>query len=504
MDELRYDPNGNQYDDDAIVLPFDAGQRARAAGAVSPLPTTVDPKPNSDPKPLIATEDWLSFRATAGEEVPFLVDGLWPEGALGFIASPPKAGKTWIGIALALSLVTASPYLGTFPVRQRRNVLYVALEGNRAAINARISAIARGIGTDPNEQIAGLTIAYKPRGINLSDKAWADALIDAAKRCNADLVIVDVLRSAARIKENDASDFADLVANVSGLAADNISIAFLHHFTKLSETSKERTPMERMSGSGAMGGALDVGIYITGSADNARRLRLDFDCRDITSPNTLSIALEGEGSGTNGSFTADDKIWWWSTAEVPEDSVKVSSDELADWIKDQGQDVTKAQIAAAFECSERTIERREPKLEKLGVEIVKVKGKPNAYRWIGLPEPEPQQTLDTPDTTPDTTPDSTHDTHHDTPTTADPCRGSNPHKQAETPTTRPDPRQTPDVVGANGLNKPHPTHDNHDTLRVDSSRVGGRPPGGDQTDYDAAEIARLEELARTYGMGEDE
>lgn len=485
---------GVPVDDDPVVLPFDAGARARARGALNPPSTEQpleQPQDEASDRPRIAVEDWLTFRSLAGERVPFLVEGLWPEGALGFIASPPKKGKTWIALGLALSVATGSDYLGAFKVTEPRSVLYVALEGHRAAIEARIAVLARGLGLDPREQIERLAIAYKPRGVNLAEPRWSEALLEAALGCGAKLVIVDVLRSAARIKENDASEFAALAFNLSPLAHAGIGTALLHHFTKLSETSKERTPMERMSGSGAMGGVLDVGIYITGSEDDARRLRIEFDCRDVASPRPLSVELAGDGSGPHGTLTRDDKAWWTaSDHEVSEDEVKVPSEEIADWIREQGEDVVRAHIAAVFECSEKTITRREPRLEQLGVEIVRKQGRPNIYRFVGVPEEDPQQTLDTntctQDTTPDTHPGQTPDTtpvsdlkpaleSHSTPDTAeprtnDPCPGSEAPFQAD-------------------LDPGHPGHPTGVPLPV-----SGVVPPGAQTPATEAELERLLDL----------
>ncbi len=336
------------------------------------------PAPTTNP---MVRETWLEFCAKATETVPCLIEGLWPEAALGFIASPPKKGKTWVALSLALALSQGDRYLDTFEITKPRKVLYIALEGHRAAIRARLSSLARGIGLDPDKEIPNLEIIYKPAGINIADPIWAQYLIESALEMGAELVIVDVLRAAARIKENDASEFAALRHNLSPILDAGISIALLHHFVKVSETSKERTPMERMSGSGAMGGAMDVAIFITGSDEGARKLKLEFDSRDIAVPDGLGVHLIGDGTGPNGGFTTRDKAWWVAGAAPDEDDLDHPASAIAAWIIQQAKDVTRADIIKAYGCSDSTLKRREPELPDHGIEVIKGKvGTPHIYR----------------------------------------------------------------------------------------------------------------------------
>jgi hypothetical protein len=42
----------------------------------------------------------------------WLVEALWPQQAVGFIGGPPKAGKSWLALDLAISVATGAPFLG--------------------------------------------------------------------------------------------------------------------------------------------------------------------------------------------------------------------------------------------------------------------------------------------------------------------------------------------------------------------------------------------------------
>lgn len=381
-----------------IVLPAagkDAADHLQAGNTLAELVPRIHPPAETSP---FQVETWSEFAAKATEEVPCIVQGLWPEGAIGFIASPPKKGKTWLALALALSVASGRDYLNAFPVATPRPVLYIALEGHRSALAHRIGALARGIGIDPTHQIPNLHIAYKPRGINMASPDWANHIAQAATDIDAQLVIVDVLRAAATLKENSAEEFAKLVSNLAPLLDGVRSLGFLHHFTKLNESTKERDPGERMSGSGAMYGALDVGVYITGSDNNARTLRVAFEARDIASPAGLGLQLEGVGSGRNGGFNQSDSAWWKLTEAPDEDDLVAPAFEIKEWLGKNGGEATESQIAAAFGVVNKTINRRRPKLAQLGVEWYAPRGKVGVYRVTsGNADPGHDPGQDTPD-----------------------------------------------------------------------------------------------------------
>jgi hypothetical protein len=276
----------------------DAGLRERLAEFVHPQPGAGSPW---------RRQAWSDFRDQVGDEHRWLVEGLLPAGMLAFVAGPPKKGKTWLGIGLALAVATGAPLFGEYAVPEARSVLYVALEGSRVGLRARIGALARGLGLDPDgDDLGRLAMLYRPRPFDLADLTTAAWLHREAEDADAALVVVDVLRAAARFKENVAEDFALVRDGLEPLLADGRTVAPLHHFGKLTETQKERSPGERMAGTGAMYGALDVGFLITRSDSGARRMRLDVEARDFAAPDALGIVITGTGSGEHGGFTFAD------------------------------------------------------------------------------------------------------------------------------------------------------------------------------------------------------
>lgn len=395
-------------------------------------PATTNGRAPAGASGALEVESWETFKGRAAQRIPMLVRGVLPEGAFGFLAAPPKAGKTWAACDLAVALVTGTSFLGTWEVPAARHVLYVALEGNRSALRDRLACLTRGRNLDPDKELVErLHILYKPPGVNLSDPVWADRLRQAVAEHESALTIVDVLRSAAVYKENDVQAFAQLRANVAPIfSEDGRALLFLHHFGKLSEVNRDRRPGERMAGTGAMEGALDVGLYITASEDGARRIRVEYELRDLASPPPASYQLTGTPSGDYGTFAYDDAAGFEAEAELlARSDIKAPAELIATWIRQQpALQARPGEILDAFDISEGTLRDRRGALADLGVEYIPA-GRESVYRW---------------------TPD---------PATADPAalrgsrlRGQKPHEQAKLTPQTADPavdavrgQETPDL-----------------------------------------------------------
>jgi AAA domain len=317
--------------DEALALRVEA---ARPVPAPEQEPSDEPPSESEPSGPPWRSQPWAEFRdATDADDHTWLIDGLLPAGMLAFVAGPPKKGKTWLGLGLALAIATGKPLCGEYAVPEPRRALYVALEGSKVGIRARVGALTRGLELSPDRDDDGrddlerLRVLYRPRPFDLADLKTATWLRDDAAEFNAAFVVVDVLRAAARIRENVAEDFALVRDGLEPMLAAGRTVALLHHFGKLNETQKERSPGERMAGTGAMYGALDVGFLITRSDNGARRLRVDVEARDFAAPDALGVVILGTGTGQHGGFTYAD------TATLAIDPAATEDRDLADEIE---------------------------------------------------------------------------------------------------------------------------------------------------------------------------
>ncbi|HKU51829.1 MAG TPA: AAA family ATPase, partial [Nitrospira sp.] len=121
----------------------------------------------------------------------FLVEGVWTEGACGFVAGEPKCYKSWIALDFALSVATGASFLGEFRVPNPGPVLYIQEEDPLPTLKTRTAKIWVGKGTDKLKLIATESFpevewlppekeqefdpdihAYVQKGVTLSDEAW--------------------------------------------------------------------------------------------------------------------------------------------------------------------------------------------------------------------------------------------------------------------------------------------------------------------------------------------
>jgi hypothetical protein len=124
-----------------------------------------------------------------------------------------------------------------------------------------------------------------------------------------------------------------------------------------------------MAGTGAMFATLDVGIFITASRERGRLLRVEFEARDLAASEPLGLALEGEGSGPNGSFLYTDTATLAVRADVPAEArLKAPPSEIAAFLREQGGEATPQEIRDRFGIADSTLRARRPELAKLGIE----------------------------------------------------------------------------------------------------------------------------------------
>jgi hypothetical protein len=183
----------------------------------------------------------------------FLVDGLIPVG-MTVLASPPKIGKTWLNLQLAVAVATGQRF-ADFAECQFGKVLFLDLEGGQRREKFRLQKV---LGHNPaNDQ---LHIAFDwPRmgsgGLELLDRYIREE--------GYVLVIIDIWNKFRRPKPRGADhyEFDSAVGHeVSSLARQHdMSIIVTHHTKKGSVEDH----LESISGSNGLPGAADTNVVIT-------------------------------------------------------------------------------------------------------------------------------------------------------------------------------------------------------------------------------------------------
>src|SRR5512133_1084456 len=164
-----------------------------------------------------------------------------------------------------------------------------------------------GINPDGDE-LDRLVFMYKPKRIDLRDRDLAAGLVAEVLAVDPGLVVFDVLRRAALVRESGegVGDFKEVLDNTDDLARAGCVRWFEHHNTKPNDTTGKRDAGDRMSGSGALFGHSDFGIFITSTDRKNRVMSVSFYNRDDAELDDLTVRLVGEGSGRYGGFTYKD------------------------------------------------------------------------------------------------------------------------------------------------------------------------------------------------------
>lgn len=117
------------------------------------------------------TIDWLTLSEQEFPPLAWAIDGLIPEG-YGLIVAPPKAGKSWFVLDIAVACATGSRALDALPAK-KRPVLYLALEDGHRRLQERLNVLKDARHVQPNDSLKLVVDA---------DSLEADALISLFHR----------------------------------------------------------------------------------------------------------------------------------------------------------------------------------------------------------------------------------------------------------------------------------------------------------------------------------
>lgn len=228
--------------------------------------------------------------------VPWLVQGLLREQGVHVSGAPPKTGKTWEELEIAISVATGTKAFGEFQVRAQGRVLLFLLEDDERDIQVRLRALVTGRRMEPAEALKG--IDYEARGtinlLDLDDCAGIVASVwhhEERTQEKMQLVGIDPLRDANTGKENDNDDARVIMHNVRAMRrVARTGVLMQHHMAKPGEQrGKVEDIFDTFRGASAIRGAWDGGI--------AKRVK-------TKTPTSITsvISVETKGSAAAGTF----------------------------------------------------------------------------------------------------------------------------------------------------------------------------------------------------------
>ena len=159
------------------------------------------------------------------EEADWIIEDLITTG-LHLLVGPPKAGKSWLALDMAISVAQGESFLGFATAKS--DVLYLALEDTRNRLKTRSWKLV----DETNGELDFATAAAKVSGgliPQIEDYLAAHAAVK--------LVIVDTFQMVREPSRDSAyaADYADLTPLKKLADANGIAVVVVHHTRKMGD-----------------------------------------------------------------------------------------------------------------------------------------------------------------------------------------------------------------------------------------------------------------------------
>lgn len=241
----------------------------------------------------------------------WLVDGFLTGSSITVLASTPKAGKTWVALALAVGVASGTPALGRFHVPSPGPVLLFHAEDDSRAVRERIESIAMGQGIAFEALPIHVITAESLRLDNPTDRANLEELLDHLR---PRLLVLDPLVRLHSGAESYVGHIAELFGYLRQLQRRfGVAILLTHHVAK--NRSGSTQPGQAMRGSGDIHAAYDHGASLQRRDDGSVLLCLEH--RSAPSPDPIAFRLHSKPGGATSFDIIDDPF-----ADDPEPGVR--------------------------------------------------------------------------------------------------------------------------------------------------------------------------------------
>ncbi len=220
----------------------------------------------------------------------WLIESLWARGAVGIIGGAPKCCKSWLALDMALSVASATPCLGHFPVKQPGPALIFMAEDANSAVRTRIEALCAHRQLDIDRLNLYVITASTLRLDLEHDQKRLKATVAALR---PHLVLLDPLVRLHRLDENSAADISKLLGFVREMQRTyDTAIVLVHHASK----KHHAQPGQSLRGSSDLHAFGDSNAYL---ARHKQHIVLSFEHRSAKAIDPIEMQLVAGPDGTD-------------------------------------------------------------------------------------------------------------------------------------------------------------------------------------------------------------
>ncbi|GMU38256.1 MAG: bifunctional DNA primase/polymerase [Phycisphaerae bacterium] len=217
---------------------------------------TQDRGPPTQPRPMTVRELMAAHPTLRAP----LINGILRRGETMNVIAPPKTGKSWLVLALAMAVASGRKWLDTFETFAG-NVLIIDNELHPETLAHRIPQVAEGLRIGMNE-IADTVSVQSMRG-QLRDIFSLGQYFASIEVGRYALIVLDAFyRFMPRdMDENDNGTMANIYNHIDALAERlNCSFVLIHHATKGNQSGKAVTDVG--AGAGSQSRAADAHVVL--------------------------------------------------------------------------------------------------------------------------------------------------------------------------------------------------------------------------------------------------
>jgi hypothetical protein len=295
--------------------------------------TVIEPKPSGLP-----FENYANFMAKELPTPSWLIQDIWTTHSQGFVAGEPKASKSTITLAAALSIASGKPFLGEFKVFGQGPVLIVQEENDPSDVQDKLRKIAHHLGLIRKGR--EITVGRAPRGslghkvvhldlpddvplailnnwgFDMADPEHREALESEIDKMRPALVVLDPLYlMVGTASMRNEQEITPYLKWLTALRFEyNCAIQVVHHYKKLQQGGVS-SGGQRLMGSATFHGWLAAALYSEALEENRAsylRLRVSREFRAMPPQQPLEISIK---MGKPGSLVFEPTVRGYDLSE---------------------------------------------------------------------------------------------------------------------------------------------------------------------------------------------
>lgn len=221
--------------------------------------------------------------APAPAQLPWLIQDLWTDEAVGILGGEPKCCKSFLALDVALAVASGTPCLRQFPVRRIGPVLFFPAEDSLSIVRRRLDGIAAAAGVSLNDLPLHVITAPSLRLDSATDRQRLNRTIENLRPV---LLVLDPFIRLHQCDENDASHIAPLLGYLRQLQRQfHVAVLLVHHAKKDGASLR---PGQALRGSSELHGWGDSNLYLRRQRD---QLTLTVEHRAAPSLEPMAVQL---------------------------------------------------------------------------------------------------------------------------------------------------------------------------------------------------------------------